>query len=92
MPERPWMGLPVGQPIGLGGRRGPGQPGSTRRSPGEYLSRAAGFAAGMLLDGGFLGAAGDGEDALACGAAGLLGERAVGDPYPRGKGFPDAGR
>ncbi len=43
------LGLPGGQPIPLG-RRGPGQPGSARRSPGEYLSRAAGFAAGMALD------------------------------------------
>jgi len=43
------LGLPGGQPIGLA-RRGPGQPGSARRAPGEYLSRAAGFAAGMLLD------------------------------------------
>ena len=29
---------------------GPGQPGSARRLPGEYFSRAAGFATGMLLD------------------------------------------
>src|SRR5208283_5976860 len=43
------VGLAGGQPVGLG-RRGPGQPGSARRVPGEYLSRAAGFAAGMLLD------------------------------------------
>ena len=43
------LGLAGGQSIGLG-RRGPGQPGSARRAPGEYLSRAAGFAAGMLLD------------------------------------------
>ncbi len=43
------MGLDGGQPVGLA-RRGPGQPGSARRAPGEYLSRAAGFAAGMLLD------------------------------------------
>ena len=43
------LGLPGGQPVGLA-RRGPGQPGSARRAPGEYLSRAAGFAAGMLLD------------------------------------------
>ncbi len=43
------MGQPGGQPVGLA-RRGPGQPGSVRRAPGEYLSRAAGFAAGMLLD------------------------------------------
>ena len=43
------LGQPGGQPVGLA-RRGPGQPGSARRAPGEYLSRAAGFAAGMLLD------------------------------------------
>jgi hypothetical protein len=43
------LGLSGGQPIGLR-RRGPGQPGSAGWSPGEYLSRAAGFAAGMLLD------------------------------------------
>ena len=43
------LGQPGGQPVRLA-RRGPGQPGSARRAPGEYLSRAAGFAAGMLLD------------------------------------------
>src|SRR6266849_9122234 len=43
------LGLVGGQPISLA-RRGPGQPGSARRAPGEYLSRAAGFGAGMLLD------------------------------------------
>ena len=43
------LGLAGGQPIGLA-RRGPGEPGSARRAAGEYLSRAAGFAAGMLLD------------------------------------------
>ena len=43
------LGQPAGQPVSLA-RRGPGQPGSARRAPGEYLSRAAGFAAGMLLD------------------------------------------
>ena len=44
-----WLGLLGGQPVGLE-RRGPGQPGSARRSPGEHLSRAAGFATGALLD------------------------------------------
>ena len=43
------LGLPGGTPIAEG-RRGPGQPGSAERQPGEFLSRAAGFAAGMLLD------------------------------------------
>ena len=43
------LGLAGGQPVGLA-RRGPGEPGSARRAPGEFLSRAAGFAAGMLLD------------------------------------------
>ena len=43
------LGQPAGRPVGLA-RRGPGQPGSARRAPGEYLSRSAGFAAGMLLD------------------------------------------
>ena len=42
-------GLPGGTPI-ADGRRGPGQPGSAQRHPGEFRSRAAGFAAGMLLD------------------------------------------
>jgi len=43
------LGLPGGTPVAEG-RRGPGQPGSAERRPGEFLSRAAGFAAGMLLD------------------------------------------
>jgi Domain of unknown function (DUF222) len=43
------QGLPGGTPIAEG-RRGPGQPGSAERRPGEFLSRAAGFGAGMLLD------------------------------------------
>ena len=43
------LGLPGGTPIG-DGRRGPGQPGSAERRPGEFASRAAGFGAGMLLD------------------------------------------
>jgi Domain of unknown function (DUF222) len=42
-------GLPGGTPV-ADGRRGPGQPGSAQRQPGEYLSRAAGFGAGMALD------------------------------------------
>ena len=44
-----WLGLPGGTPIGEG-RRGPGQPGSAVRRPGEFASRAAGFGAGMALD------------------------------------------
>ena len=36
--------------LGGGGRRGPGMPGSARRFPGEYTSRAAGFASGKPLD------------------------------------------
>src|SRR5215475_1230139 len=43
------QGLPGGTPV-ADGRRGPGQPGSAQRQPGEFRSRAAGFAAGMLLD------------------------------------------
>jgi len=43
------LGMPAGSFVGLE-RRGPGQPGSARRFPGEYPSRAAGFATGMLLD------------------------------------------
>ena len=31
-------------------RRGPGQPGSAQRFPGEYPGRAAQFASGMLID------------------------------------------
>jgi len=42
-------GLPAGQPI-ASRRRGPGQPGSAARIPGDHPSRAAGFGAGMLLD------------------------------------------
>ncbi|HWM97571.1 MAG TPA: hypothetical protein VNO54_10960, partial [Streptosporangiaceae bacterium] len=42
-------GLPGGTPIAEG-RRGPEQPGSAARVPGEFPSRAAGFGAGMLLD------------------------------------------
>ena len=61
------LGQSGGQPVGLG-RRGPGQPGSARRAPGEFLSRAAGFAAGMLLD------TMPGCNALAGFAAGAAGE------------------
>src|SRR5690348_3598483 len=43
------QGLPGGTPV-ADGRRGPGQPGSAVRRPGEFGSRAAGFGAGMLLD------------------------------------------
>jgi hypothetical protein len=43
------LGLPGGTPV-MDGRRGPGQPGSAVRRPGEYLSRAAGFGAGMVFD------------------------------------------
>ena len=32
------------------GRRGPGMPGSAKMYPGEYVSRASGFAGGMPLD------------------------------------------
>ena len=32
------------------GRRGPGMPGSARRFPGEYTSRASGFASGTSPD------------------------------------------
>src|SRR5580692_3883056 len=42
-------GLPGGTPV-ADGRRGPGQPGSAELRPGEFVSRAAGFGAGMLLD------------------------------------------
>jgi hypothetical protein len=42
-------GLPGGTPV-ADGRRGPGQPGSAVRRPGEFASRAAGFGAGMALD------------------------------------------
>ena len=35
---------------GVAGRRGPGMPGSAHTFPGEYTSRAAGFASGKPLD------------------------------------------
>ena len=44
-----WRGLPGGTTV-ADGRRGPGQPGSAVRRPGEFGSRAAGFGAGMALD------------------------------------------
>src|SRR5690348_17894683 len=43
------LGLPGGTPV-ADGRRGPEQPGSAARRPGEFVSRAAGFGAGMALD------------------------------------------
>jgi hypothetical protein len=43
------LGLPGGTPIS-DGRRGPGQPGSAVQRAGEFVSRAAGFGAGMALD------------------------------------------
>jgi hypothetical protein len=43
------LGLPGGTPV-ADGRRGPGQPGSAVPRPGEFLSRAAGFGAGMAFD------------------------------------------
>ena len=42
-------GLASGTPV-ADGRRGPGQPGSAVRRPGEFGSRVAGFGAGMALD------------------------------------------
>src|SRR6478752_2493113 len=44
-----WRGLPGGTPV-ADGRRGPEQPGSAARRPGEFVSRAAGLGAGMALD------------------------------------------
>jgi Domain of unknown function (DUF222) len=54
-------------------RRGPGMPGSARTYPGEYVSRASGFAAGMPLD-----------TAPGCVTLGLFAEEAAGedDRYP----------
>ena len=50
------------------GRRGPGMPGSARMYPGEYTSRASGFAGGMPLD-----------TAPGCVSLGLFAEEAAGD-------------
>ena len=50
------------------GRRGPGMPGSARMFPGEYTSRASGFAGGMPLD-----------TAPGCVTLGLFAEEAAGD-------------
>src|SRR4029079_1660869 len=47
--QAPRGALPGATPV-ADGRRGPGQPGSAARRPGEFPSRAAGFGAGMLLD------------------------------------------
>jgi hypothetical protein len=54
-------------------RRGPGMPGSARTYPGEYTSRASGFASGMVLD-----------TAPGCVTLGLFAEEAAGDDdrYP----------
>ena len=40
----------MGAVAAAGGRRGPGMPGSAKMYPGEYVSRASGFAGGMPLD------------------------------------------
>ena len=50
------------------GRRGPGMPGSARMFPGEYVSRASGFAGGMPLD-----------TAPGCVSLGLFADEAAGD-------------
>ena len=50
------------------GRRGPGMPGSARSFPGEYVSRAAGFATGKPLD-----------TAPGCATLGLFADDAAGD-------------
>ena len=50
------------------GRRGPGMPGSARMFPGEYTSRASGFAGGMPLD-----------TAPGCVSLGLFAEEAAGE-------------
>src|ERR1700683_2836487 len=54
-------------------RRGPGMPGSAKTYPGEYTSRASGFASGMPLD-----------TAAGCVTLGLFAEEAAGDDdrYP----------
>jgi len=49
-------------------RRGPGMPGSAKTFPGEYVSRASGFAAGMPLD-----------TAAGCVTLGLFAEEGAGD-------------
>jgi hypothetical protein len=49
-------------------RRGPGMPGSAKSYPGEYTSRASGFASGMPLD-----------TAAGCASLGLFAEEAAGD-------------
>jgi hypothetical protein len=50
------------------GRRGPGMPGSAKMYPGEYVSRASGFAGGMPLD-----------TAPGCVTLGQFAEEAAGD-------------
>ena len=58
----------MGAVAATGGRRGPGMPGSARMFPGEYVSRASGFAGGMPLD-----------TAPGCVSLGLFAEEAAGD-------------
>ena len=58
----------MGAVAATGGRRGPGMPGSARMFPGEYISRASGFAGGMPLD-----------TAPGCVSLGLFAEEAAGD-------------
>ena len=58
----------MGAVAATGGRRGPGMPGSARMFPGEYTSRASGFAGGMPLD-----------TAPGCVSLGLFAEEAAGE-------------
>ncbi len=60
--------IPVTAAVAAEDRRGPGMPGSAKSYPGEYVSRASGFASGMELD-----------TAPGCVALGLFAEEAAGD-------------
>src|SRR5262249_1903115 len=89
------LGLTGGTPIS-DGRRGPGQPGSAERRPGEFLSRAAGFGAGMMLDtmpgcGALAGFAAEaaGEDDRYDGARDDEGGGAI-SAWDRGEGYASA--